>query len=68
MREALSDRGIRGIIGLAKQFKLMDDNNTSTIDYLEFKKTISDYRLGLEDFEIEMLFGAFDIGGEGIIY
>jgi Ca2+-binding EF-hand superfamily protein len=65
LREKLATRGARGIIGLGRQFKIMDDNNSGSIDFLEFKKTMNDYKLGLTGEEIEILFKAFDINRDG---
>ena len=46
----------------------MDDNNSNSIDFLEFKKTMRDYKLGFSDAEIGQLFNAFDISNDGVIY
>ena len=37
-RNILHNRGERGIIGLARQFKIFDDNNNKTLEYAEFVK------------------------------
>lgn len=42
-REKLKARGGRGMIGLRRQFKIMDDNNSGTLDMYEFKKGIKDF-------------------------
>ncbi len=42
-RNKLRSRGGRGFIGLRRQFKIMDDNNSSTLDQYEFKKGIKDF-------------------------
>lgn len=31
------------MIGLRRQFKIMDDNNSGTLDHYEFKKGIKDF-------------------------
>lgn len=49
MRQKLASRGARGFIGMQKQFKIMDDNNSGTIDMGEFKKAVRDFRLELND-------------------
>ena len=42
-------------------FRIIDDNNSSTLDFLEFKKGMKDYKTGFDDNEIEELFKVFDI-------
>jgi hypothetical protein len=48
-RAKLKSRGGRGMIGLRRQFKIMDDNNSGTLDLYEFKKGIKDFQVGVED-------------------
>ena len=66
-RSALSGRGARGIIGLGRQFRIMDDNGSMTLDAAEFHKAIADYRVNVGDEEIDTLFRAFDRDGKGEI-
>ena len=49
LRERLAARGGRGIIGLGRQFKIMDDDNSKMLDLSEFAKAMRDYRVGLSD-------------------
>jgi hypothetical protein len=42
-RKALKDRGGRGIVGLARQFKIFDDNGSGDLDIDEFVKAIKDF-------------------------
>jgi Ca2+-binding EF-hand superfamily protein len=56
----LAGRGARGIIGLQKQFKIMDDDRSMDLDIYEFKKAIKDFRIGIQDKDIERLFNIFD--------
>jgi len=46
-RNKLAGRGSRGIIGLGRQFRIMDDNNSRTLDLNEFSKACADYRLNI---------------------
>ena len=39
-REKLKARGSRGIVGLGRQFKIMDDNGSGSLDPYEFNKAI----------------------------
>jgi len=42
-RDKLKSRGGRGLIGLRRQFKIMDDNNSGSLDINEFRKGIHDF-------------------------
>jgi hypothetical protein len=48
----LASRGARGLIGLGRQFRIMDDNRSNTLDYYEFNKAIKDFRVDVEEYEI----------------
>ena len=63
----IRERGGRGIIGLARQFKIFDDNNSKRLEYPEFVKAIKDYKVNLNDNEIKVLFGLFDRDGSGFV-
>jgi hypothetical protein len=39
-REKLASRGARGILGMKRVFKIMDDNNNGTLEIQEFWKAI----------------------------
>lgn len=49
LKKKLASRGARGIIGLGKQFRIMDDNNSRSLDTYEFNKAMKDYMLGFND-------------------
>ncbi len=53
------------MIGLRRQFKIMDDNNSGALDLYEFKKGIKDFQIDIPEQDIECLFKAFDIDGSG---
>lgn len=65
LRDKLATRGARGIIGLARQFKIMDDNRSQSLDEYEFTKGMKDYGLGFTNSEIKALFQAFDSNRNG---
>jgi len=67
LRDKLASRGARGIIGLGKQFRIMDDNNSRSLDIYEFTKAVKDYMLGFNDNEIKTLYGYFDIDRSGSV-
>ena len=67
VRNALKKRGGTGIIGLARQFKIFDDNNSKTLDRAEFIKAVGDFNIGLTENEINQVFDQMDIDGSGEI-
>jgi Ca2+-binding EF-hand superfamily protein len=66
-RAKLIQRGARGFIGLQRQFKIMDDNNSKTLDKDEFKKAVKDFRVGVSDEDIKTIWNHFDIDQSGEI-
>ena len=67
IREKLASRGIEGVCSIARNFRIIDDNNTQTIDFNEFKKCCKEFDFGLTDKEIEMAFVSFDRDNTGEI-
>ena len=67
LRDKLKTRGARGIIGLSKQFRIMDDNHSMSLDKFEFSKAMSDYMLGFSEGEVQVLFAHFDFDRSGLI-
>lgn len=66
-RQKLKSRGGRGLIGLRRQFKIMDDNGSGALDRNEFKKAIRDYQVDMEEQDLDNMFKAFDLDGSGEI-
>jgi hypothetical protein len=67
IRAALAERGARGIVGLQKKFKIMDDDNSKTLTLVEFKKGMLESGVALTDVEAQMLFSFFDRDGDKAI-
>lgn len=68
LRLACLARGANGIQGLSRTFKIMDDDESRSLDSKEFAKGIHDYGLTeLEKDTIDELFGIFDKDGSGTI-
>lgn len=67
LKAKLASRGARGIIGLQKQFKIMDDDNSKTLNNAEFNKALTDYKLGFSKPECSALFNYFDVDSSGSI-
>ena len=64
-RQRLAARGSRGIAGIGRQFKIIDDNNSGTVCLEEFKKGMHDFRIGLTPSDSERLFKIFDTQKNG---
>jgi len=67
MKNKLASRGSKGIIGLARQFKIMDDDGSKSLNKAEFTKAIADFALGFTTQQSAALFGYFDVDGSGTI-
>ncbi|XP_041356962.1 calcyphosin-like protein isoform X1 [Gigantopelta aegis] len=68
LRLACLSRGATGIKGLSRTFKIMDDDESRSLDFKEFKKGIHDYGLTeMSDEDIKMCFETFDKDGSGSI-
>lgn len=59
------ERGANGIKGLGRTFRIMDDDESKSLDFKEFKKGIHDYGLLMEDGVIKQLFEQLDKDGSG---
>ena len=46
LREILKCRGAVGIIGLGRNFRIMDDDRSGYLDINEFTKAMNDFGLG----------------------
>ena len=67
IREKLSQRGVQGICSMARNFRIVDENNTQTIDFNEFKKACKNFNFGLDDNQMRIAFVAFDRDNTGEI-
>lgn len=63
----IASRGARGIFGLAKSFKIFDDNNSKDLDEREFTKAVKDIRLNIQTKDVQRLFNIFDRDHSGAI-
>eukprot|EP00735_Rhodelphis_limneticus_P008607 TRINITY_DN2171_c0_g1::TRINITY_DN2171_c0_g1_i2::g.12795::m.12795 TRINITY_DN2171_c0_g1::TRINITY_DN2171_c0_g1_i2::g.12795 ORF type:complete len:367 (-),score=151.70,sp/Q6P8Y1/CAPSL_MOUSE/39.29/1e-40,EF-hand_7/PF13499.1/3.7e-07,EF-hand_7/PF13499.1/7.2e-08,EF-hand_6/PF13405.1/0.0019,EF-hand_6/PF13405.1/0.00028,EF-hand_6/PF13405.1/0.13,EF-hand_6/PF13405.1/0.44,EF-hand_1/PF00036.27/0.0014,EF-hand_1/PF00036.27/2.1e-05,EF-hand_1/PF00036.27/0.062,EF-hand_1/PF00036.27/5.4,EF-hand_1/PF00036.27/4.6e+03,EF-h len=60
LRESLAKHGARGICGLGKKFKIIDDDGSNQISFPEFKKCIGEHSLGFSEQDLRELFKFFD--------
>ena len=66
-RSKLALRGARGILGMQRIFKIMDDNHNGFLEGPEFWKAICDFRISISPEDGRALFDLFDINGDGVI-
>lgn len=67
LREKLASRGARGLIGLQRVFKILDDSGEGTLEIQEFWKGLCDFRLKFSQEECRRLFSVFDHNEDGRI-
>ena len=61
LRARLKSRGARGIAGLGRSFRVIDDDNSGALCPEEFFKALRDYRITHDPEEMQSLFDRFDI-------
>ena len=52
-------------MGIAKKFKIADDDRSGQLDKEEFKKAMHDFRIGLNQQQVARAFDLFDRDGSG---
>lgn len=60
LKKKLNERGPKGIMGLMKNFRQVDKDNSNTLIFEEFKLAMKDYKLPFDGGEFEVLFKEFD--------
>ncbi len=48
-------------------FRIMDDNNSKTLDREEFRKAMRDFKIEVPDDHLAVVFNAFDLNRDGTI-
>jgi Ca2+-binding EF-hand superfamily protein len=66
-KNELSNRGGNSYIGLQRKFRIVDDDNNKIINLLEFKKSMKEMNISMNDTELRMLFDYFDADRSGNI-
>jgi hypothetical protein len=59
LKHQLSMRGAKGIIGLGRIFRIMDDDGSNSLSFPEFKKAVKEFGVVLSDSETIVLFKKF---------
>ena len=65
LRQQLRNSGADGICGLARKFRIMDDDGSGTLDLEEFRKAMKESRLNLTERQLKHLFLYFDKDDSG---
>lgn len=66
-RDKIKARGTRGMVGLKRLFSIMDDDGTQTLSLPEFVKVTRDFRVGISEENVPILFKMFDTNGDGTL-
>jgi hypothetical protein len=67
VRDKIVARGARGINGIKRAFKIIDDDDSKSLSHDEFFKALRDYRITKDPDEQDAIFRAFDRDGNGEI-
>ena len=67
LRNIISRRGSRGIMSIRREFMIADSDNSKRVNIEAFKKFCHDYRIGLDDNDINIIFAELDINKNGFI-
>lgn len=66
-RDKIKARGARGMVGIQRLFKIMDDDGSKTLSEQEFSKACRDFKTGISEENIPTLFSAFDTNRDGTL-
>ena len=66
VRDKLLERG-NSILGMAKRFKIMDDDRSGSLDFTEFRKGLKECQVGITEMQIKHIFKLFDKDDNGTI-
>ena len=66
-RGKIMGRGARGIVGIQRIFKIMDDDGSRTLSLAEFTKAVKDFKVGISEENCPVLFEAFDTNRDGTL-
>eukprot|EP01031_Cornospumella_fuschlensis_P036535 gene36535-44323_t len=67
LRDELARRGARGIVGMQRKFRIIDDDGDKVLSVGEFHKAMNECNINLSEEEIMTLFRHFDMDGNGFL-
>lgn len=59
LKVQLATRGAKGILGLGRLFKIMDDDRSNCLSFAEFRKAMKEFKMTLSEVELLVLFKRF---------
>jgi Ca2+-binding EF-hand superfamily protein len=66
-RDQLKSKGARGFVGLQRKFRIIDDDNSKTLNLVEFKKGVKECGLAVSELNLSQLFSIFDRDRNGVV-
>lgn len=66
-RNKLVGRGAKGVVGLERQFRIFDLDGSGDLSRDEFKRAITDFKLDMDERDLDNLFKMFDKNMDGKI-
>ena len=60
MKEKLNQRGVQGLCSIVRNFRIIDENNSQTIDFKDFKHVCDLFNFGISDNQLKIVFNNFD--------
>lgn len=67
VRSRIKERGARGIIGIGRSFRIIDDDGSKSLNVDEFSKCLRDYRISTDPDEMDAIFNLIDRDNSGSI-
>ena len=67
LRESLKTHGARGIVGLSRKFKIIDDSGNQQLEFDEFEKAMKEHTMDWTSDQTREVFEHFDEDGSGAI-
>jgi len=67
LKASLASHGARGIAGLARKFKIIDDSGNGFLEFPEFKKAMSEHTMSWTNDQLHTIFNYFDKDRSGSI-
>jgi hypothetical protein len=59
LKDQLASRGAKGILGLGRLFRIMDDDGSNNLSFAEFRKAMKECKMTLSEVELMVLFKRF---------
>ena len=67
LRKKVNERGIKGVITLAKIFGLGNKQKSPNVTLDEFKKVWKEFKVGFDEADLEVIFREFDQNHDSLI-